>query len=305
MATQDIVFDIGGMCFRSGLVDETGRVTSRVVFDSPANPDEVVEHIKRTVESLSVTAPHAAVGIAIGGIVERNGRVTSGAINVVDFPLAEYLNLKRPIVVLNDAKAAALAEATHNSRLAGKQSFVLMTISAGIGGGVVINGELYEGHTGTAGEVGHMVIDRGLDSYCRLGHRGCLDALASGRAVNNRLQTLWRDGHWTQYENGVELHDLPDLLKSGDGMAHCLVQETGRWIGVGIMSIIRVIDPCEVVFKGYLARVLWDDLHPHISAVLARYDRQVPMSLSSLGEDVGLVGAGIAARRLREGLVSA
>jgi glucokinase len=297
MAGQDIAFDIGGMRFRAGLVDEAGHVTQQVTLDSPARPGEVVEHIQRIVASYMVVAPKALVGISIGGMVGRNGLVTSGAHNMVDFPLADKLALPTPPTIINDAKAAALAEAVYNPRLCTRQSFVLITVSAGIGGGIIINGEPYEGHTGTAGEVGHIIINRTLDFYCRLGHRGCLDALASGRAVDNRLRKLWREGHWTQYENGVTIRNLPKLLDQGDGMAHTLVNETGTWIGEGVMKILRVMDPCEVVFKGFLMTTLWEHLRPRIAEVLAGYDRSIPMSLAALGEDVGLVGAALAARR--------
>ena len=305
MATQDIVFEIGGLRFRSGLVDDKGHISSRVAFDSPARPEEIVEHIQRIVESYSVAEPDASVGIAIGGIVEKDGNVTAGAMNMVNFPLAERLELRRPMVVINDAKAAALAEATFNPRLSCKSSFLLMTISNGIGGGVVMNGDLYEGHTGTAGEVGHLVIDQRHDYYCRLGHRGCLDALASGRALDNRLRKLWREGHWTQHEGGVTIHHLQELLASNDGMAHQVIHETGQWIGQAIMQIIRVLDPCEVIFKGFLIMELWPYLQPHVSNVLKGYERDVPMSLSVLGDNVGLVGAGLAIRRQEQKLVSA
>lgn len=297
METQDIVFEIGGMRFRSGLMGTDGRVTSRVAFDSPSRPEEVVDHIQRTVESYAITSPQASVGIAIGGIVEKNGNVTSGAMNMIDFPLAERLALNRPIVVINDAKAAALAEATYNPHLSCRNSFLLMTVSAGIGGGVVLNGDLYEGHTGTAGEVGHMIIDANSNYYCRLGHRGCLDALASGVAMDNRLRKLWREGHWSGHSIGVGIHDLPELLAANDGMAHRLIEETGNYIGQGVMQIIRVIDPCEIVFKGYLVMLLWPFLQPCIAKVLQGYDREVPMSLCALGDNVGLVGAGLALRR--------
>ncbi|MEI7834466.1 MAG: ROK family protein [bacterium] len=303
MANQDIAFDIGGMRFRSGLVDEEGHVTQQVTFESPSRPEEVVEHIKRIVESYSVTADNPLVGIAIGGMVEKGGLVTAGSMNMNDYPLADMLDLKRPVAILNDAKAAALAEGTYNPRLTGKHSFILMTVSAGIGGGIMINGDLYEGHMGTAGEVGHMIIDHTANSYCRLGHRGCLDSLASGRALKNRLSKLWREGHWTQHADSMRLSYLPELLANGDGMAHRLVQETGMWIGAGIMNIVRVLDPCEIVFKGYLATTLWDYLHPNIAAALASYERYIPMSLASLGTEVGLVGAALAARRAAAGIV--
>jgi glucokinase len=292
---QTIVFDIGGMRFRAGLVDEAGKVSQAVAFDSPTHPDEVVEHISRIVDSYAVTAKEAAVGIAIGGMVETNGKVTAGTINMFDYPLAQRLGLRRPVTVINDAKAAALAEARYNTRLTGK-NFVLLTVSAGIGGGIIIDGGLYAGHTGTAGEVGHMIIDRGQDAYCRLGHRGCLDALASARALNNRIMHLWRAGHWAQFADGLSLDDLPPLLAVGDGLARRLVREAGMWLGTGVMNLIRVLDPCEIVFKGYLVTSLWTYLLPAIEDVLAGYDRCIPMSLCSLGEHVGLVGAGLAAQ---------
>ena len=298
MNGQDIVFDIGGMRFRSGVVDLEGHVSEQVAFPMPYHPDEVVEHITRIVDHYAINLDTPVVGIAIGGMVERDGRVYAGSMNMFGFPLAEKLSLRYPLVVLNDAKAAALAEAEYNIRLANKNSFVLMTVSAGIGGGIVINGEMFQGHSGTAGEVGHIIIDPGLDEYCRLGHRGCLDALASGRALDNRLKRLWREGHWTHRQK-VDIGDLSELLAEGDGMAQRLVRETGTWIGMGLMDIIRVLDPCEIVFKGYLMTELWEHLQPFIAAVLASYDRYIPMSLSSLGENVGLIGAGIAAQRLR------
>jgi len=305
MSNHYIVFDIGGMRFRSGVVDDEGHLSNQVAFDSPHHPEEIVDHITRIVESNALGVRDPFVGIAIGGMVEDSDCVTAGAMNMFNYPLAKALQLRYPVAVINDAKAAALAEAKYHPRLNCGCSFVLVTVSAGIGGGVVINGDLYEGHSGIAGEVGHMIIDRGQEAYCRLGHRGCLDALASGRALENRLRHLWRQGHWTHLEREVELRDLRDLLAAGDGMARRLVEETGKWIGAGVMHIIRVIDPCEIVFKGYLMTELWDDIHPYIALVLNAYERSIPLSLSSLGENVGLIGAGIAARRLRDSLARA
>ena len=304
MSNSYIVFDIGGMHFRSGVMDDDGHLSNQVMFDSPTHPDEVVDHITRIVESHSLIARDPIVGIAIGGMVEYNEHVTAGSMNMFDFPLVERLGLKYPVTVLNDAKAAALAEARYHPRLREGCSFVLMTVSAGIGGGIIISGNLHDGHAGVAGEVGHVIIDRGQDEYCRLGHRGCLDALASGRALDNRLKRLWREGHWTHFERAVGIHDLPDLLAAGDGMAQRLVVETGKWIGDGVMHIIRVVDPCEIIFKGYLMTELWEHIHPHIAGVLVSYERSIPLSLSSLGENVGLVGAGLAAQRLRMEVVS-
>jgi len=305
MSTLNIVFDIGGMRFRSSIIDENGNLDSPVVFDSPSHPDDIVENIQRVVESYATVATNPVVGIALGGMVEKNGLVTSGSMNMVDFPLAERLALRWPVVIMNDAKAAALAEMAYNPRIIDRTSFLLMTLSMGIGGGIIINGNVYEGHSGTAGEVGHLQIDRGLDCYCRLGHRGCLDSLASGRALDNRLKSLWREGHWTQYTKEVTIRDLPQLLAEGDGMAQRLIREAGQWIGVGIMQIIRVLDPCEIVFKGYVATELWEYLEPNISYVLGTYERKIPLSLSSLGENVGLIGMGIAAQRLRGQLAKA
>jgi len=299
MSNSYIVFDIGGMRFRSGVVDDEGRLSNLVTFDSPTHPDEIVEHITRIVESNALVALDPIVGIAIGGMVQTNGKVIAGRMNMFDFPLAERLQLPYPLAMLNEAQAAALAEAKYHPRLAGNANFVLMTVSAGIGGGVIIDGALYGGQRGIAGEVGHMIIDRGQNAYCRLGHRGCLDALASGRALSNRLQKLWREGHWTHYAQGVTLRDLPGLLVAGDGMAQQLIKETGGWIGTGVMNIIRVIDPCEIIFKGYLMTELWDYIHPYIADVLDGYKRRIPLSLCSLGENVGLIGAGIAAQELR------
>jgi glucokinase len=303
MSTHSIVFDIGGMRFRSGVVDNQGNLTNQVAFESPTHPREIVDHITRIVESNALSLCDPVVGIAIGGMVEKNGCVTAGSMNMFDYSLVEQLQLRYPAVAINDAKAAALAEAKYNPRLKGESSFVSMTVSAGIGGGVIINGDLYEGNTGIAGEVGHMIIDRGHNAYCRLGHRGCLDALASGRALDNRLKRLWREGHWTHLEHEVDLRDLPALLAAGDGMAKRLVDETGKWIGAGVMNIIRVVDPCEIVFKGYLMTELWQYIHPSIAGVLESYERGIPLSLSSLGENVGLIGAGLAAQKLRESLV--
>lgn len=300
MSNHYIVFDIGGMRFRSGVVDDDGNLSNQVAFESPHHPEEIVDHITRIVESNALSIRDPYVGIAIGGMVESNECVTSGAMNMFDYSLVKELQLRYPVVVINDAKAAALAEAKYHPRLKDERSFVLITVSAGIGGGVVINGDLYEGHSGIAGEVGHMIIDRGQEAYCRLGHRGCLDALASGRAMENRLKHMWRQGHWAHLEREVELRDLPDLLDAGDGLAKRLVEEAGKWIGAGVMDVIRVIDPCEIVFKGYLMTELWDEIHPYIAGVLEAYERTIPLSLSSLGENVGLIGAGIAAQRLRE-----
>jgi predicted NBD/HSP70 family sugar kinase len=156
--------------------------------------------------------------------------------------LSSYLG--KEITVENDANAAALAEWAWGAGR-GSRCFVYAKTSRGIGAGVVLDGDIFRGATGTAGEIGHLVVDsRG--PLCNCGNRGCLSAVASGHALLAQFQTL--------NDRPKDLHDLVDRAIDHDPVASRVLAEAGRHLGVALAHVISVLGPDRIVIGGELAR---------------------------------------------------
>ena len=200
----------------------------------------------------------------------------------------------------NDGNAAAWAEARFGAG-AVSDDLVLVNVGTGIGGGLVLNGQLYHGEHGFAGELGHLIVDPGGDR-CACGNRGCLEAMASG----STLGRLGREA--AAADPGGRLAALaggPDLVTGevvfaaaaeGDKPALALFERVGHWLGVGIASLVTIFDPDLVVVGGGVAAT--GDLL--LAPARASFERYVPardhrylppLVPARLGIDAGLVGA--------------
>jgi glucokinase len=219
-----------------------------------------------------------------------------------DVPLARYLNqqLNLPVYLLNDVRCVALAEWRFGAGR-GVDNMVCYAIGTGIGGGVVLNGKLHLGLDGTAGELGHQVVElNGVPCGC--GGRGCLEMYASGPAITAMGVKFVLHGHTTRIGELVNYNiekitaaTVVNAAKEGDPTAQFILQQAGSYLGIAVSSVIVAISPQKIVFGGGVAEAGEFLLEPVRKTIIERV-HMVPLDKvkfvrAELGNLAGLVGA--------------
>jgi glucokinase len=210
-------------------------------------------------------------------------------------PLAELTGL--PVTLDNDGHAAARGEWRHGAGR-GLDDFVYITVSTGIGGGVVSGGRLLRGRMGLAGHVGHMTVSD-TSEPCACGNRGCWEALASGTALGRaaraaigaRPASLIRELAGTEPPSA---RHVGEAARQRDALARELIEAEARWLGIGIVNLLHLFSPRRVVVGGGVSAIL-DLLEPGIRAAILRralpHFRDVDLVRAELGSAAGMVGA--------------
>lgn len=264
------------------------------------------KNVLREGEKLGVSAK-SILGMGVGGPGPINS--DSGVIHIapnipgwINTSLVKELGneLDLPIFLENDANAAALGEWWLG---AGKDvdNLVLLTLGTGIGGGIIINGEVLHGIGQTAGEIGHMVIHEG-GLLCGCGNRGCFEAYASAKAVVNRTLSAIKKGKKTELTDLVEnkLEKITcklvyDTARKGDNLCKHIVEETGKYLGIGISNIINIINPQMVVLGGGMAKageLLFDPVRKYVGEHAFNAAMEgVKIVPATLGTNAGATGA--------------
>jgi glucokinase len=254
--------DVGGTKIAAGLVDTAGKVLATERTESPAkHPTEIVHTIGTLVKRLSDGQDVEAVGVSAAGFVDKARATVLFAPNLAwrDEPLKRLLEDETglPVVVENDANAAAWGEFTFGAG-ADVDDLLMLTIGTGVGGGVVLDGELMRGGFGIGAEVGHIrMVPGGVPCGC--GNLGCLESYASGRALVRRSQEEARrhpEAAATVLEEAggdVEAITGPlvtEAAQRGDAFAVARFAELGDWLGQGLATLTAVLDPAVVVVGG-------------------------------------------------------
>jgi len=306
--------DIGGTKIAAGVVTADGHIVELALVPTPMDDEPAtVSAMLRAIEELRARHPGVeAIGVGAAGLVEwPSGRVRWAPHNAY-----RQLALRRllyeatglPTVVDNDANAAAWAEARFGAGV-GSDHMVLLTVGTGIGGGLVLGGQVYRGSAGLGAEVGHMIVDP--DGYpCACGNVGCLETVASGGALGRTGREAAQadpDGRLAQLAGAPEKvtgEVVFHAAREGDPAARELFERLGFWLGVGIASLVNLFDPELVVIGGGLVAT-GDLLLVPARASLERYafgleHRELPPVVPArLGPEAGLVGA--ASLSLRSG----
>ena len=305
--------DIGGSKLLAGVVTAYGEVLESVRRESPTkSPREVEDAIVETVGELAGRHPVGAVGIGAAGFVDasRASVLFSPHLAWRNEPLrdAVWRRLRLPIVVDNDANAAAWAELRFGAA-AGYRHVLCITLGTGIGGALLLDGRLFRGANGMAGEFGHMQVVPG-GHRCECGNRGCWEQYASGNA-------LVRDARELVQADSPVAHHLRDLVagdasaltgplvseaaREGDPAAAELMREVGSWLGIGLAGLTAGFDPdCIIVGGGVSAagELLLAPARESFGRTLTGrgFRTEPPIVAAHLGPDAGFIGAADLAR---------
>ena len=302
-----IALDLGGTQFRLALANDKGELLKR--YSAPVKPDDpeqTIEHIKNAISDLLSGINRATVrgmGVAIAGLVTQDTGVLLMSPNLLAWyhtPIKAIFEqeLKLPVRVGNDATLAALGEYTFGAGK-GCHDLVYITVSTGIGGGIIAGGKLLLGASGFAAEVGHMTIDIN-GPRCNCGNIGCLEMLASGTAIarfaaeriargeNSAISQLV-DGDLSK----INAEIVEKAARAGDTVAKAVMDTAGTNLGVGVVNLVHIFNPELIIIGGGVSKsgdLIFEPVR-RVVAMRVMRDISVRITASALGDNPGLLGA--------------
>ncbi len=306
--------DVGGTKILGGVVDEDGTVVEELRVESPATDVEAIEDaIIDLVGTLSARHEISVVGVGAAGYIDQTRSRVLFAPNIawrdVDLKAELEERLALPFVIENDANAAAWGEfrfgAGHDV-----EDLLMLTVGTGVGGGVVLGGEVYRGAFGVAAEIGHLrVVPGGL--LCGCGNLGCLEQYASGTALVREARARARLGEPAARPlveraggdiDAITGPMVTEAATAGDPFSRARMSEVGRWLGEAIASLAAVLDPAVTVIGGGVGEagdLLLDPVREAFAEQLPGrgYRPELEIRAGLLGNRAGLIGAADLARR--------
>ncbi len=304
--------DVGGTKIAGAVVDTEGKVLEEHRVESPATDTEAIEvAIADLVTELGSRHRIEAVGVGAAGYISASRSVVMFAPNLawrdVDLKAELEERVDVPVVVENDANAAAWGEFRFGAA-ADADDLLLVTVGTGVGGGIVLDGELFRGSFGAAAEIGHIrVVPDGRQCGC--GRLGCLEQYGSGSAL---VKAAREEAHTPAAAallaaaggdpEKIAGPMITELAQQGDPFARAKLAEIGRWLGAGIASLAAVLDPAVVVIGGGVSDagdLLLDPIREGFRDLLTarEYRPEAEIRLATLGNRAGMIGAADLARR--------
>jgi glucokinase-like ROK family protein len=267
--------------------------------------DAIVESMVNAIKSTAASVPPTlqgliGVGVGVPGLVRANSGVLAFAPNLrwKDVSLRAMMEnqLGVPVFVDNEANAGAIGEKWFGAGV-GVQNMVYLSVGIGIGVGIVINGELYRGSMGYAGEMGHFTIQPD-GPECGCGNRGCWETLASERAALGRATQAIRDGRPTilarRASERLTVDELAKACSDGDEVSRRALAETGKYLGIGIAGLINTFNPDLVIVGstvGCCSQLVLDEAEKEIRARgLTQLAGEVRVVQAALGQDACAIG---------------
>jgi len=304
-----IGFDIGGTNLRGALISEDGRIIMRhsVLSEADKGIDFVVKNLAALIKKTTEGENIAGVGIGIPGIIDsHNGILTQAPniCNVDDYPLrrvlVEKIGEKIPIFIENDANCAAIGEWWIGAGTDVK-SLIILTLGTGVGGGIILDGELWSGADGMAGEIGHITIFPD-GAKCNCGNFGCLESYASAgairrmvkRGLETNLETIIGDK-----VRNISKERIPEMAREaaieGDEFALWIWDEVGKALGIAIANLVNLLNVEMVVIGGGLSNA-WDLFAERAKKEAKKRGLRAPLKRvkimkTVLGDDAGILGA--------------
>ena len=306
--THFVGVDIGGTKVAAGLVDADGKILSheRVPMVSNSSPQDGLNAVLSAIAKVipNGTADVVGIGICAPGPLDPRTGIILNPPNVPcwrNFPLAESVQKLHsvPVKVDNDANAAALAEARWGAARGYKHVFCA-TIGTGIGTGIVFDGKIYHGRTGSAGEGGHVSIDY-HGPTCRCGKPGCIEILASGTAIAQRARDQIAAGHKSRMldlaggnPSGITGEVIVKAYVEGDILANAILNDAVEMLAVWLSNMIDVLDPDVIVIGGGAAALyqpFFDQIRERVAKLTVNpRSSEVPIVSARYGADSGIAG---------------
>jgi glucokinase len=303
---ETIGVDLGGTKMLVGVVDSEQGIhyedrESSIGFTEA----EMVEELGRELQEARQARPDAlAAGLGIPATIDRERGVAINAVNleITDVPLREIMRerLGIPVFIDNDANCAALAEYLYGAGK-GARDLVMLTLGTGIGGGLVLGGEIYRGSTGAAAELGHVVIDEnGPPCQGNCPNHGCLETYASGTALaRDGTAAAGREpgsalGVALAKGQGVSGRTVTEAAIAGDPVAREVMATAGRHLGVGLASFANIFDPDVIVIGGGVSAagdLLLEPAREELRSRALPPMNKTRVVLAQLGPDAGMIGA--------------
>ncbi len=281
-----IGIDLGGSAIKLGrfAADGSSSRSFSVPTPQPATPTAVLHAIADAIGQLDPKGECAAIGLGTPGPVDASGRIAKVAINLSGWqnvPLADWLQEKtgRPVILANDANCAGLGEAWLGAGR-GFRNMILLTLGTGVGGAIILNGELFVGHTGAAAELGLITLNL-YGPPCNSGNQGSLEQYVSVQGIRR--------------STGVDPEELGHMAKAGNHQALESWQTYGHQLGAGLASLIYVLTPEAIVIGGGISA----SAEFFLPATQAEIERRVipecrpglQLLRAELGNQAGIVGA--------------
>jgi glucokinase len=307
---ETIGVDLGGTKMAVGVVDSDQKVQYQGKEPSTGlSEDRIVEELAEELLEAKAARPNVlAAGLGIPATIDRERGLAIHAVNltITDVPIRDLIQerLGLPVFVDNDANVAALAEHLYGAAR-GAQNVVMLTIGTGIGGGLILNGEVYRGSSGAAAELGHIVIvEDGLPCQGNCPNHGCVETYASGTALAREGKAAAEREPESALgkalaEGPISGRTVTELALAGDTLATEVVSQAGRHLGAALCSLANIFDPDVFVIGGGVSAVgdlLLDPAREELRTRALPPMNERPVKLAELGPDAGMVGAAAMAR---------
>jgi glucokinase len=300
--------DVGGTKIAAGVVTPEGEILNEVRYPSAGPRERLLSSIARAVDEAKDGYEVGAVCLAVPGFVlsAENKVIFAPNLHAIEgVPLKDELGERTglSVTVENDANAAAWGEFRFG---AGREvnHLVFITLGTGVGGGVVMHGILLRGAQGAGGELGHVTI-QATGPRCGCGNHGCLEALASGTAIQRRAREVANEQPGSALgrlaiERRVLGEDVTELAREGDEAAISVLKETGVWLGIGLAGFVNVFNPEVIAIGGGVARageLILEHARQEVYLRARSPSRDlVRIQEATLGAESGVLGAAALAR---------
>ena len=297
--------DVGGTTCKIGFFETNGTILDKweIKTNTENNGDSILSDIAQAVDNKLAQegiskSDVQGIGIGVPGPVNGEGTVFRcvnlgwGVLNVAE-ALGELTGLN--VKVGNDANVAALGEAWKGGA-AGSTDVVMVTLGTGVGGGIIVNGQMVTGHNGAGGEIGHITVSKSEIEPCNCGQYGCLEQYASAtgivRVARRKLAKSQEETVLRTNEN-LTAKDIFDAAKAGDDIAIQLVDEVCGILGGALSNITAVVNPEVIVIGGGVSKagsILIENVQKHFIETSFHACRDTKFALAKLGNDAGMYG---------------
>lgn len=307
-----IGIDVGGTNVKIALVNDKGSIiySNSIPTRAEMGYEYTINNMKEAIRDLLKETKTAAkdiegMGFGFPGQIDCKKGIVRLAPNIpgwVEVPIAEIMEkeFKIPTRVDNDVRCAALGELNFGAGV-GCENLICITVGTGIGSGLIINGKLVRGASNAAGEIGHIKLDMNGGPLCGCGDRGCLEAFASGPSIVALAEEYIKGGKSTKYRElanpDITPYIVSEAAKQGDPVAKRIFTIVGKYIGVGLASVVNLLNPEKIIIGGGVAAA-GDILMNPIKETLVK--RAMPIAGSTvqvvpaqLGNTAGVIGASL------------